>query len=428
MTEPSRRPRVLVYSGKGGVGKTTVAAATALRAARLGHRTIVVSVDVAHSLADAFDVTSAISGHPKGTPFPVAPNLDIQEIDIQEEVIRHWDEVFHYFSALFAQTGLDDVMAEELALIPGMEDVIALLYLNDYVQDGNYDVIVLDLAPTGESLRFVSMPNTLDWYMRKVFRFERNLARVARPVAKRLAGLPLPDDSYFKEIERLWKRMEGVDKVLIDPDVTSVRLVTNAETMVVRETERAHMYFALYGISVDHIIVNRVLRPEGPTPEWLAGWVKTHEANLERIHNSFAPIPISIIPLQDDEVVGLERLTRLADHLYGTGDDAMDPVAHGHVTAPYHYTETQDATTLHLHLPNLDRRDLDVYHEDEELIVRVGSQKRHILLPRRLRGIAPSRTRYEAPELLVRFDTGPSAASSDAPEAVTAPPGKRKAT
>lgn len=396
--------RVLIFSGKGGVGKTTTAAATGLRTAALGQRTIILSVDVAHSLADAFDATARLVDHPTGDPYPVAPNLEIQELDVQTEVTRHWDEVFGYFFALFSRTGMDDLMAEEIALIPGMEDVIALLYLNEYVKAGAHDVIILDLAPTGESLRFVSMPNTLDWYMRKVFKFERRLAKLVRPVAKRLAEVPLPEDSYFEEIQQLWNRMEGVDKVLLDPQRTSVRLVTNAETMVVRETERAHMYFSLYGMTVDGVVANRILDiPSDQIPAQLKGWVDTQERNLERLRRDFSPLVVDVLPLQDDEVVGLERLERLATALYGPLEGGRDPAARSTGRAPYAFSTKDGQTTLSVFLPGLDPKNLEVLREAETLVLRIGSQKRHLSLPRRLYGVAPTRTQYRDDTLHIHF-------------------------
>lgn len=416
MTDPSSggRPRVLIYSGKGGVGKTTIAAATGQRSARLGKRTIILSVDIAHSLGDAFDVTEDLLEAPRGEPFPIEKDLWIQELDVQEEIFRHWDEVMRYFSVLFTQAGLDDVMAEELAIVPGMEDVIALLYLNDYVQSKEYDVIVLDLAPTGESLRFVSMPNTMDWYMRRVFRLERNVAKVMRPIAKRMAHLPMPDDSYYQEIERLWKRMEGVDQVLVDPATTSVRLVTNAEQMVVKESERAFMYFNLYGVIVDGVIVNRLLSEidADEIPPLFARWVETHHRNLERIRTSFAGLPILTVPYQTDEVVGSERLEQVADALYGPLDGGIDPTLAHPVRPPFRFETTNGRVTATLHLPNLDPRTLDLWSEENELIVRVGSQKRHIPLPRSLRDRSPEQAGYHDGELTVVFKSPKSDASS----------------
>jgi len=267
--------RIILISGKGGVGKTTVAAATALAAAQYGSRTLVMSFDLAHSLADAFDLDRRLFDQQQGLPVPVADHLAMQEVDVQEEVVRHWGNVYKYLALVFASTGLPAVVAEELAIIPGMEDVVTLMYLNQYLTEQTYDTLVVDCPPTGESLRFVSMPTTIEWYMQKLFGLERNVMRVARPLVRRLATIPLPDDSYFAAIERLFARLEGIEKILVDPQMTSVRLVTNAEKMVVRETQRAYMYFSLYGMITDRVIINRLF----PTSEgYLSRWSATQAA------------------------------------------------------------------------------------------------------------------------------------------------------
>ncbi len=247
----NKKPRIIIFSGKGGVGKTTIAAATALRCAEQGLKTIVISVDIAHSLSDVFNLDIDLHDRNRGKPRPVRQNLWLQEVEIQEELDTHWGEVSKYLAALLGSSGMTEVLADELAIIPGMEDVISLLYINQYYRERTFDVIVIDCAPTGESLRFISMPSTLEWYITRIFSLERSLMKVARPIAKRLTDIPIPEDSYFASIKDLFVKLEGVDQVLLDKEVTSVRLVTNAEKMVVRETQRAFMYFCLYGLVVD---------------------------------------------------------------------------------------------------------------------------------------------------------------------------------
>src|SRR5512143_2583808 len=258
--------RILLYTGKGGVGKTTVAAATGIALAARGKKTLVMSVDPAHSLADSFDLPLSLADKQRGAPSQVGENLFIQELDITEEIGRHWKDISGYITTLLAVTGIEEVLAEELAIFPGMEEVSALLYVNRYARDGTYDILILDCAPTGESLRFVSLPPTLDWYMKKLFRIERSLLRVARPVAEKVTDLPLPPDRYFDNVESLAQKLDGVDELLKNPKVTPVRLVTNAEKIVIRETQRAFMYFGLYGFTVDAVVVNRLLPAELTDP------------------------------------------------------------------------------------------------------------------------------------------------------------------
>src|SRR5262249_49179287 len=250
---------ILLYTGKGGVGKTTVAAATGIALAARGKKTLVMSVDPAHSLADSFDLPLTLADKRRGAPSEVGENLFVQELDITEEIGRHWKDISGYITTLLAVTGVEEVLAEELAIFPGMEEVSALLYVNQYAREEAYDVLILDCAPTGESLRFVSLPPTLDWYMKKLFRLERSLLKVARPVAKKVVDVPLPPDRYFDNVETLASKLEGVDALLKDPKTTTVRLVTNAEKIVIKETQRAFMYFGLYGFTVDAVIVNRLL-------------------------------------------------------------------------------------------------------------------------------------------------------------------------
>src|SRR5512143_1369133 len=259
--------RILLFSGKGGVGKTSLAAATGLQLSRLGYRTLVMSVDPAHSLADAFDLDADLFHGKTGDPYPIDERLAIHEVNIQKEIKRHWRELSSYVVSVLRTTGIGDVEAEELAILPGMEELSAMMYVNQYRRERRYDVLVLDAAPTAESMRFISMPTTLDWYMKHIFPFQRNLIKAVRPIANRVAPFELPADSYFVNIQELFRRLEGIDVLLEDPRITSVRLVTNPERMVLRETQRAFVYFSLHGLTVDTVIVNRVL-PAAVTDAW----------------------------------------------------------------------------------------------------------------------------------------------------------------
>ena len=212
--------RIIFFAGKGGVGKTSVAAATGIKAAQMGRKTVVMSLDIAHSLADIFDLDRGLLDQNKGQPIAVCDNLWIQELDIQEEIQHYWGDIHKYISGLLNRTGIDEVLAEELAVFPGMEEVSLLLYINKYIREKEYDVILLDCAPTGESLRFISIPTTLDWYMKKIFKWERTVAKYVRPVAKRVTDIPLPDDNYFQAIQDLFEKLKGVDQVLVDPEIS----------------------------------------------------------------------------------------------------------------------------------------------------------------------------------------------------------------
>ena len=254
--------RILLFSGKGGVGKTSLAAATGLHLSRIGYRTLVMSVDPAHSLADAFDLETDLFHGTTGDPYRINERLAIHEVNIQKEIKRHWREISTYVISVLRTTGISDVEAEELAILPGMEELSAMMYVNQFRRERRYDVIVLDCAPTAESMRFVSMPTTLEWYMRHIFPYQRGLLKAVRPIANRVSPIELPPDSYFGNVQDLFAKLEGIDELLEDPKTTSVRLVTNPERMVLRETQRAYVYFSLHGLTVDGIIVNRVLPAE----------------------------------------------------------------------------------------------------------------------------------------------------------------------
>ena len=309
--------RILLFSGKGGVGKTSLAAATGLELSRLGYRTLVMSVDPAHSLADAFDLETELFHGKTGDPYPINERLAIHEVNIQKEIKRHWREISAYVVSVLRTTGISDVEAEELAILPGMEELSAMMYVNQFRREQRYDVIVLDCAPTAESMRFVSMPTTLEWYMKHIFAFQRGLLKAVRPIANRVAPFELPSDNYFDNIQNLFGRLAGIDELLEDPQITSVRLVTNPERMVLRETQRAFVYFSLHGLAVDGILVNRVL-PLEVTDAYFQEWRASQARILEEIDAYFAPVPVKRIPLFTHEVLGRERLEELARALYAT--------------------------------------------------------------------------------------------------------------
>ena len=274
--------RILLFSGKGGVGKTSLAAATGLQLSRLGYRTLVMSVDPAHSLADSFDLEEELFHGTTGDPYPIENNLAIHEVNIQKEIKRHWSEISAYLTSVLRTTGIRDVEAEELAILPGMEELSAMMYVNQFRREQRYDVVVLDCAPTAESMRFVSMPTMLEWYMKHIFAFERTLLKAVRPIANRVSPVELPPDNYFLNIQDLFSKLDGIGALLEDPKVTSIRLVTNPEKMVLRETQRAFVYFSLHGLTVDQIVVNRVL-PQEVTDAFFQEWRASQAHTLTEI-------------------------------------------------------------------------------------------------------------------------------------------------
>ena len=371
--------RIIFFAGKGGTGKTSIAAATGIKAAKMGKKTVIMSLDVAHSLSDIFDLKKDLLDQNKGRPVQINSNLFIQEIDIQEEIKRYWWDIHRYLSSLFNTTGLDEVLAEELAILPGMEEVSLLLYINQYVQKKDYDVILLDCAPTGESLRFISIPATLEWYMKKIFKLERTIAKYVGPVAQRFTDIPLPDDDYFQALEDLFERLKGVDQILTNPKITTVRLITNPEKVVLKETQRAFMYFCLYKMSIDAIIMNRILPPQ-ITESYFKSWIKDQQQHCETAEQIFSPVPILSVGLFQGEILGYAKLKKLAHQLYGK----KNPLKRFFKEEPYQLVKEDGNYHLKVKLPFLMKKDVELNKYVDELIVRIGGFKRNILLPRQV--------------------------------------------
>ena len=391
--------RILLFSGKGGVGKTSLAAATGLQLSRLGYRTLVMSVDPAHSLADAFDLEVSLFHAKTGDPYAIDERLAIHEVNIQKEIKRHWREISSYVISVLRTTGISDVEAEELAILPGMEELSAMMYVNQFRREQRYDVIVLDCAPTAESMRFVSMPTTLEWYMKHIFPFQRGILKAVRPIANRVSPVELPTDSYFANIADLFGKLDGIGELLEDPKVTSVRLVTNAERMVLRETQRAFVYFSLHGMTVDGIIVNRVL-PGEVTDAFFAEWRNSQGRILEEIEAYFAPVSVKRVPLFTHEVLGRERLEELARSLYG---DTDDPAAVTRTEAPYSFTKVDGHYEVRLHLPFAAKGDVGLFKKGDELVVEIGTLRRHVGLPTSMSALSPTKARLENRVLTVEM-------------------------
>jgi arsenite/tail-anchored protein-transporting ATPase len=391
--------RILLFSGKGGVGKTSLAAATGLKLAQLGYRTLVMSIDPAHSLGDSFDLDTDLFHSQTSDPLSINDGLSILELNIQKEVKRHWQEISSYVTSVLRTTGISDVEAEELAILPGMEELSAMMYINQYRRENRYDVVVLDAAPTAESMRFISMPTTLDWYMKHIFPFQRNLLKAVRSIANRVAPFELPPDSYFGNIRDLFEKLEGVGEIMEDPNTTSVRLITNPEKMVLRETQRAFVYFSLHGLTVDTVIVNRVL-PSDVSDRWFSEWHSSQDSIIRELEEYFAPVPVRRVPLFAHEVLGQQRLQDLAKVLYS---EAEDPSAVTRTEKPYTFEKRNGAYEVRLLLPFATKSEIGLFKKGDELVVEVGTLRRHIGLPRSMATLAPSRARLESGVLTVEL-------------------------
>ncbi len=369
--------RIIFFAGKGGVGKTSMSAATGIRAAESGKRTVILSLDTAHSLSDIFDLKKNLMDQNRGEPVKVAENLWIQELDIQAEIARNWGRIYDYISTVLVATGQEEMQAEELAILPGMEELSLLLHINRYVRENTYDVLILDSAPTGEAVRFISIPATLEWYMNKFFKIERKMAKYVGPLVEKMYKVPMPKDEVYAAIDEIFGQLKGVDQVLMDPEITTVRLVCNPEKIVLAETQRAFMYFGLYKMHVDAIVMNRVL-PAGVKDSYFSDWRKNQKAYIKKARELFDPVPILGSDLFRTEVLGYDRLKKLGGQVYGK----KDPLKRFFKGKPYELVKEDGTYRLTIRLPFVEKSDVKVSRSPDELIVRLGSVKRNILLPR----------------------------------------------
>jgi arsenite-transporting ATPase len=383
--------RIVLFTGKGGVGKTTAAAGTATLAARGGARTLVLSTDAAHSLADAF-------GAPVGSePTRVAERLFVQQVDAQRRFERSWIEIQGYLLSVLDAAGVDPITAEELTVIPGAEEVLALLELRAQVLSGEWDVVVVDCAPTAETLRLLALPEALGWYMDRVFPAERRIVKALRPVLAKAAGVPMPQDNVFDAIERLHRDLEEVQRLLSGPDA-SVRLVLTPETVVVAEARRSLTSLSLFGYRVDGVVANRVF-PAGGADPWREQWVHAQASVLDEIRQSFGGLPIWSSDYLPGEPVGVDALGDFAAAAYGDDDPLAVPVGEG----PMSVRRTPTGATLRIALPFADRSDIDLARHGDELVVTVGSYRRLLSLPAALARHSVAGARVENGSLQVRF-------------------------
>ena len=356
-------------------------------------------VDPAHSLGDSFNLENPLFHGGTSEPLEIAPRLFIQEVNINHEVQRHWTAIAGYITSVLRTTGLSGVEAEEMAIFPGMEELSAMMYVNQYRKSAEFDTVILDCAPTAESLRFISLPSTLDWYMKHVFGFQRSMLKAVRPLANRLAPVELPD-SYFRNVQDLFTKIEGIDRVLEDPLITSVRLVTNAEKMVLRETQRAFVYFTLHGLTVDTIIANRLF-PPGVSDPFFQNWQASQSRTLEEIIGYFAPVPVRKVPMFANEVVGYERLSEMARTLYGP---AEDPCLVTRTQPPFAFSHEPGAGyEVRLELPFAEKGEVKVFKKGEELVIEVGTIRRHVGLPTTMAALTPAKARLAERMLVVEM-------------------------
>ncbi|RZT26723.1 arsenite efflux ATP-binding protein ArsA [Kribbella sp. VKM Ac-2569] len=403
--------RVLLYTGKGGVGKTTSAAGTATLAALRGLRTLVLSTDAAHSLSDAFD--SEVGPEPT----EIDDLLFVQQINAQRKFERSWGDIQAYLRSVLHMVGVDPVEAEELTVLPGAEEVLALLEVRDHVRSGRWDVIVVDCAPTAETLRLLALPEALNWYLERIFNAERKMMRTFRPFLNRGSSIPMPDDTVFDALRRLQADLSDIRTLLAGPDA-SVRLVLTPEAVVVAEARRSLTRLSLYGYRVDGVVANRVF-PAAGADTWRRQWVAAQRGILEEVADSFRPLPIWESPYRVCEPVGVEELAAFAVEMYG-GDDPFARATDDTSLWVDRHIDTDGRTyTLTMPLPLASADELELARHGDELIITVGSYRRVLPLPAALaRGVVAG-ARLDEGRLQVRFSpretARPVAPSSDVP-------------
>ncbi|WP_072620753.1 TRC40/GET3/ArsA family transport-energizing ATPase [Spirulina major] len=390
--------RLILMTGKGGVGKTSVAAATGLRCAELGYKTLVLSTDPAHSLADSYEIDL---GHEAQQ---IRPNLWAAELDALMELEGNWGAVKRYITQVLQARGLDGVQAEELAILPGMDEIFGLVRMKRHYDDGDYEVLIIDSAPTGTALRLLSIPEVGGWYMRRFYKPLQGMSVALRPLVepffKPIAGFSLPDKEVMDAPYEFYEQIEALEKVLTDNQKTSVRLVTNPERMVLKESRRAHAYLSLYNVATDLIIANRII-PDTVNDPFFQQWKANQQVYKQEIHSDFHPLPVKEVPLYSTEMCGLEALDRLKKTLYGD----EDPTQVYYQENTMRVVQDGDQYSLELYLPGIRKDQIQLNKTGDELNVRIGNHRRNLVLPQALAALQPAGAKMEEDYLKIRFKT-----------------------
>lgn len=380
--------RIILFTGKGGVGKTTSAAATALKAAQQGIKTLIISTDPAHSLSDALDI--------KLTPEPVEilPNLFAQEFDVYYSMEKYWNSMRNLMQTIFRWKGVKNVVAEELSVLPGMEEASAFLWLEKYYTEGEYELIVIDSAPTGETLTLLSLPQVAKSWMTKAFSGKNLAVKTVTAGVRVFTGVPL--DKGLAELEEMFDKLERIQKVFLDPEICSIRIVTNPEKMVIKEAQRAYTYLQLYGYNVDSIVINRIL-PDDTEGGVFKRYLTSQKQYIQDIEESFAPIPILKVKHQGQEVFGTDLLDKIGDSMY----EGKNPATVLHLDKPFEIIENKEGYFFKMRLPFVTEKEIELKKFGDELVIDLGNRRKSLFLPRFAHFLKLKEYRFQTPWLVV---------------------------
>jgi arsenite-transporting ATPase len=386
--------RIILYTGKGGVGKTSLSAATAVHCAELGHRTVVLSTDAAHSLADSFDMKIGDRLHKLGD------NLFAQEVNVQRELRENWGTIKDFITESLKKKGMDELMAEEFAIFPGLEELFSLLRLKELYESGEYDVAIIDCAPTGATIRMLGVPGVFRWYFDKFFHLERRIAKVIKPVVERMYNeVLLPTDEVFYSVEEIYERVYDLNHVLTDPEITSVRLVCTPENMVIKESQRAYTYLNLFGYGVDAVIANRVL-PELSEKSYFHKWKKIQQKYLKYAEKTFQPLKVLRSPLFDNEMVGIKQLKKMSQEVFGDSD----PADVFYKEKPFTLEKENGRVYLSVRIPYARKEQIGAWVKGEELVLEWGDFRANTLLPNHLLDMNLKGAHYKDGYLKITFE------------------------
>jgi len=380
--------RIILFTGKGGVGKTTIAAATALRSAQEGHKTLIISTDPAHSLSDALDVQLGAE------PVKITENLFGQELDVYYSMKKHWANIRELMLTVFRWQGVDNVLAEEMSALPGMEEASAFLWIEQYYAKKTFDVIIIDSAPTGETLTLLTLPQVTSWWVTKAFPFQHFAVKTLGKAVRKTTGVPL--DTGYEELTNLFKKLETIQKIFSNPDICSIRLVTNPERMVINESKRAFTYLSLYGYNVESVIVNRII-PEVETNDFFQKYLVSQKKYIADIEESFSTIPVFKVLHVGEEVFGLNLLDKIATAIYGDTD--CTEILHNE--KPFIITQHKNEYHIKIKIPFLKETDFKLQKFGDELVIEIANRRKNIFLPKFVNFMKMTGHSYEAPWLIV---------------------------